>query len=133
MITEAVSSTNKPPIIAKTISCFEIMLTAPKDPPKDKEPVSPIKIFAGGKFQNRNPAPDASNAAAISIITSSLLLITNIRTNAFTKTSSEPARPSIPSIKLYKFSSQRRARMASTFRINQLLSANIAISIVSNE
>ena len=56
MITETVSNTNKPPIIPKTISCFEIILIAPNEPPKDKDPVSPIKIFAGGAFApQKNP------------------------------------------------------------------------------
>ena len=58
MITETVSSTNKPPIIPKTISCFVMMLTAPKDPPNDREPVSPIKIFAGGALYHRKPKHD---------------------------------------------------------------------------
>ena len=58
MITETVSSTNKPPIIPKTISCFEIILTAPKDPPNDREPVSPIKIFAGGALYHKKPKHD---------------------------------------------------------------------------
>ena len=55
MITETVSSTNNPPIITKTISCLEIILTAPNDPPKDKEPVSPIKILAGGALNHKKP------------------------------------------------------------------------------
>ncbi len=55
IITEAVSKTNKPPIIPKIISCFTIILTAPKEPPNDKDPVSPIKIFAGGALNPKNP------------------------------------------------------------------------------
>ena len=58
MITETVSSTNNPPIIPKTISCFVIMLTAPKDPPNDREPVSPIKILAGGALYHKKPKHD---------------------------------------------------------------------------
>ena len=54
-MTEAVSRTNKPPIIPKTISCFEMMLTAPKEPPRESEPVSPIKIFAGGALNHKKP------------------------------------------------------------------------------
>ena len=34
---------------------FAIMLTAPKDPPKDKDPVSPIKILAGGALYHKKP------------------------------------------------------------------------------
>ena len=31
------------------------MLTAPNEPPRDNEPVSPIKIFAGGALYHKNP------------------------------------------------------------------------------
>ena len=62
MITETVSKTNKPPIIPKTISCYAITLTAPKEPPKDNEPVSPIKIFAGGALNHKNPKQDPTIA-----------------------------------------------------------------------
>ena len=34
------------------------MLTAPKDPPKERDPVSPIKIFAGGALYHKNPKHD---------------------------------------------------------------------------
>ena len=44
-----------PPVIAKTISCLVIMPTAPKEPPKDNEPVSPIKILAGGALNHKKP------------------------------------------------------------------------------
>ena len=54
-MTETVSKTNNPPIIAKTISCFTIIATAANDPPNDSDPVSPIKIFAGGALYQRNP------------------------------------------------------------------------------
>ena len=55
MITETVSRTNNPPIIASTISCFTIIAIAASDPPRDRDPVSPIKIFAGGALYQRNP------------------------------------------------------------------------------
>ena len=58
IITEAVSKTNKPPTIPNTISCFEIMLIAPNDPPSDRDPVSPIKIFAGGALYHKKPKQD---------------------------------------------------------------------------
>ena len=58
MITEAVSSTNNPPIIPKTISCFVIILTAHKEQPNDRDPVSPIKILAGGALYHRKPKHD---------------------------------------------------------------------------
>ena len=58
IITDTVSKTNKPPIIAKTISCFTIIAIAASDPPRESEPVSPIKIFAGGALYQRNPKQD---------------------------------------------------------------------------
>ena len=54
-ITETASKTNKPPVIAKTISCFVITPTAPKEPPRAKEPVSPINIYAGGALNHKKP------------------------------------------------------------------------------
>ena len=47
IITEMVSKTNRPPIIAKTISCLTIIAIAAKEPPNDSDPVSPINILAG--------------------------------------------------------------------------------------
>ena len=58
IITEIVSKTNKPPIIARTISCLTIIAIAARDPPRESEPVSPIKIFAGGALYQRNPKQD---------------------------------------------------------------------------
>ena len=58
IITDAVSNTNNPPIIAKTISCLTIMAMAARDPPKESDPVSPIKILAGGALYQRNPKHD---------------------------------------------------------------------------
>ena len=55
MITETVSNTNKPPMIPKTTSCLAIILTAPNDPPNDSEPVSHIKILAGGALNHKKP------------------------------------------------------------------------------
>ena len=57
-ITEIASKTNKPPVIANTISCLVIIPIEPRDPPKAKEPVSPINIFAGGALNQRNPKHD---------------------------------------------------------------------------
>ena len=45
-------------MIPKTISCLEIILTAPSEPPKESDPVSPIKIFAGGALYQRKPKQD---------------------------------------------------------------------------
>ena len=42
-------------MIARTISCFTIIAIAAKEPPNESEPVSPIKIFAGGALYQRNP------------------------------------------------------------------------------
>ena len=54
-MTEIASNTKRPPVMAKTISCFVIIPIAPKEPPKASEPVSPIKIFAGGALNHKNP------------------------------------------------------------------------------
>ena len=53
--TDKVSRTNKPPIIARRISCLHIIAIEPKDPPKAKDPVSPIKTLAGGALNHRKP------------------------------------------------------------------------------
>ena len=58
IITETVSNTNSPPIIARTISCFTIIATAANDPPRDRDPVSPMNIFAGGALYQRKPRQD---------------------------------------------------------------------------
>ena len=58
IITYIVSKTNNPPTIARTISFFAIMATEAKEPPKDNEPVSPIKIFAGGALNHKKPRQD---------------------------------------------------------------------------
>ena len=55
MITDIVSNTNKPPIIARTISCLTIIAIAANEPPNESDPVSPIKIFAGGALYQRKP------------------------------------------------------------------------------
>ena len=61
-MTETVSRTNNPPIIASTISCLTIIATAANEPPKDRDPVSPIKIFAGGALYHRKPKQDPTIA-----------------------------------------------------------------------
>ena len=53
--TDKVSNTNRPPIIARTISCFTIIATVANEPPKESDPVSPIKILAGGALYHRKP------------------------------------------------------------------------------
>ena len=45
-------------MIANTISCLVIIPTAPKELPSAKEPVSPIKILAGGALNHKNPKHD---------------------------------------------------------------------------
>ena len=61
-ITETASKTNNPPVIANTISCFVIIPTAPSEPPKEREPVSPINIFAGGALNHKNPRQEPITA-----------------------------------------------------------------------
>ena len=56
-ITDAPSSTNKPPTMTSTNSCFTDTATAPIRPPSASEPVSPMKICAGGALNHRKPRP----------------------------------------------------------------------------
>tara|TARA_Y100000590_G_C15227927_1_gene828918 strand:+ start:385 stop:606 length:222 start_codon:yes stop_codon:yes gene_type:complete len=55
-MTDIVSNTNNPPMIANTISCFVIIERVPNPPPNDKDPVSPIKTFAGGALNHKKPS-----------------------------------------------------------------------------
>ena len=55
IITDDASKTKIPPAISNAISCFEIKLTAPKKAPNAREPVSPMKIFAGGALNHKKP------------------------------------------------------------------------------
>ena len=61
-ITDTASKTNKPPVMANTISCLVIIPIAPNDPPKDKDPVSPINIFAGGALNHKKPRQEPITA-----------------------------------------------------------------------
>ena len=57
MITDSASSTNRPPMMTSTISCLVATATAPSMPPSASEPVSPMKIAAGGALNHRKPRP----------------------------------------------------------------------------
>src|SRR6185312_6662969 len=56
-ITDTASSTNSPPTTASTISCLVATAIAPIMPPSASDPVSPMKIEAGGALNHRNPNP----------------------------------------------------------------------------
>src|SRR4051794_41784541 len=56
-ITDTASSTNSPPTTASTISCLVATAIAPIIPPSASDPVSPMKIEAGGALNHRNPKP----------------------------------------------------------------------------
>ena len=58
---EIVSKT-KAPYNRKNFSCLTIIATAANEPPNDKEPVSPINIFAGGALYQRKPKHDPTIA-----------------------------------------------------------------------
>ncbi|MNN83255.1 hypothetical protein D3C81_2002770 [compost metagenome] len=80
----------------------------PSISPRKPLPASPRKIRAGGKFQTRNPAaaaPRARGSQARSPCPTSTKQIAPARQ---TVTASRPAIPSMPSMKLYRFSSQTR-------------------------
>ena len=56
------SITKRPPVIARTSSCFVITATIPRAPPAEREPVSPIKTIAGGALNHKNPRPAPTRA-----------------------------------------------------------------------
>src|SRR6202021_1170759 len=60
--TDAASITNSPPITASTTSCLTATAVAPSRPPSASDPVSPMKICAGGALNHRNPTPAPINA-----------------------------------------------------------------------
>ena len=51
-------------MMASTISCLVATATAPIRPPSASEPVSPMKIEAGGALNQRKPKPGAEHRAA---------------------------------------------------------------------
>ena len=57
MATDRVSTTNRPPTIPSTISCLVQTAMVPSRPPSASEPVSPMKIRAGGALYQRKPIP----------------------------------------------------------------------------
>ena len=69
-------------------------------PPRNREPVSPIKTFAGLKFQIRNPRhPPAVAAARIPMPFAPKIPAITIKIKE-AKNVTEAFRPSIPSVKL---------------------------------
>src|SRR5258708_6279791 len=62
-MTESVSTTNTPPAISSTSSCFASTATAPSAPPIDNAPTSPMIIEAGYAVNHRNPSDAATSAA----------------------------------------------------------------------
>src|SRR5215213_4582379 len=65
MITDMISSTNSPPTMARTISCLAATAIVPRSPPRASEPVSPMKIWAGGALNQRKPMPAPISAPQI--------------------------------------------------------------------
>ena len=61
-MTDAVSSTNRPPMMASTISCLVMTLIVPSAAPIDSDPVSPMNTIAGGALNQRNPSPAPTSA-----------------------------------------------------------------------
>ena len=63
MMTDSASMTNRPPMMASTISCLVATAIVPIRPPSASEPVSPMKIAAGGALNQRKPRPGADDRA----------------------------------------------------------------------
>ena len=64
MMTETVSSTNRPPTIASTISCLVRRRRRPARRRSTSEPVSPMNTMAGGALNHRKPRPAPTSARA---------------------------------------------------------------------
>ena len=63
-ITERVSTTYSPPRTASSSWVLVNRARAARVPPRAREPVSPMKMRAGGAFHHRNPAVAPIMAAA---------------------------------------------------------------------
>ncbi len=75
--------------------------------PRNPLPASPMKIFAGGQFQRRNPAVDAaSRSGAIQSGVAGAKRTASTLPPAHTVIASTLAMPSMPSMKLVRFRSQ---------------------------
>ena len=105
-------------MIARTISCFTIIAIAANEPPKESEPVSPIKIFAGGALYQRKPKQDpttepqnianspTSGIYCICKYSEKIVLPTTYEINVnerATNITGTVANPSKPSVKLTAF------------------------------
>ena len=62
MITDTVSIKNTNPITRNNISCLVSIAILPKDAPRAREPVSPIKILAGWWLYDRKPNNEPTRA-----------------------------------------------------------------------
>ncbi|MNF95925.1 hypothetical protein D3C84_786960 [compost metagenome] len=94
--------------------------STPRVMPRKPLPASPMKIRAGGKFQNRNPATAAASNIGVTqaVGWAKPAKPNNAYNNApprHTQMASTLAMPSMPSIKLYRFSSHTKYTAASTW------------------
>ena len=64
MITDIAITTNRPPSIASSSWVLVHTASPASTPPRASDPVSPMKMRAGGAFHHRNPKQAASTAAA---------------------------------------------------------------------
>jgi hypothetical protein len=63
-ITDITSITSRPPKITNN-SSVRVMIAIPASaPPRESEPVSPMKIFAGSAFHHRKPKQAPASATA---------------------------------------------------------------------
>src|SRR5438045_2357464 len=56
-ITETASITKTPPTTMRSSSCLQQIATTPIVPPRESDPVSPMKTFAGKQLNQRKPRP----------------------------------------------------------------------------
>ena len=64
MITDSVMRTNRPPSRNSSSSVRVVMASPASAPPRASDPVSPMKILAGGAFHHRKPKQAPITAAA---------------------------------------------------------------------
>src|SRR3954465_8312041 len=66
------------------------IVSTPSTNPITSEPLSPMKIFAGGKFHHRNPSSDPSNSASVAA-TNHWWIDSAVTRNAVVQTAATPA------------------------------------------
>src|SRR5690606_4127005 len=116
MMTDNVSMTKTPPMIAKMISNFIKIATAASAAPSANDPVSPMNTFAGWALNTRNPnnAPTTANANTMMELNCGNWLAA-MSANEPKATAAVPANnPSKPSVKFTAFEEPTMIKMTTS-------------------